>query len=53
MRYNHWKGEPFQEYDVVFYAVAIGYVKENDINKYLEVKRDLAVEVTENAKEVV
>jgi len=50
MRDNHWKGKSFKGYDVVFHVAAIVHVKENDVDKYFKVNRDLAVEVAEKAK---
>ncbi|MBA1334154.1 MAG: UDP-glucose 4-epimerase [Firmicutes bacterium] len=51
VRGNGWKGKSFKGYDVVFHVAAIVHVKENDINKYFKVNRDLAVEVANKAKQ--
>lgn len=48
---NSWKGKDFYKYDVVFHVAAIVHVKENDIEKYFKVNRDLTIEVAEKAKQ--
>lgn len=50
MRSNSWKDKDFSKYDVVFHVAAIVHVKENDIEKYFKVNRDLTIEVAEKAK---
>lgn len=50
MRNSAWKKKSLEGYDVVFHVAAIVHVKENDIDKYLKVNRDLALEVAERAK---
>lgn len=51
MRDSEWKEKSFEGYDVVFHVAAIVHVKENDIDKYFEVNRDLALEVAKKAKQ--
>lgn len=48
---DEWKKKSFVSYDVVFHVAAIVHVKENDIDKYLEVNRDLALELADKAKQ--
>lgn len=50
MKSNSWKEKDFSKYDVVFHVAAIVHVKENDIEKYFKVNRDLTIEVAEKAK---
>lgn len=45
MRSNSWKDKDFSKYDVVFHVAGIVHVKENDIEKYYKVNRDLTIEV--------
>ncbi len=51
MRGNEWKDKSFGSYDVIYHIAAIVHVKENDIEKYFRVNRDLAIEVAKKAKE--
>lgn len=51
MRVNHWMTKSFKGYDVIFHVAAIVHVKENDIEQYFRVNRDLAVEVADKAKQ--
>jgi UDP-glucose 4-epimerase len=51
MKNNSWKDKDFSKYDVIFHVAAIVHVKENDIEKYFKVNRDLTVEVAEKAKQ--
>lgn len=48
---DKWKEESFGEYDVVFHVAAVVHVKENDLDRYLSVNRDLALEVASKAKQ--
>ncbi|QSQ07963.1 N-acetyl-alpha-D-glucosaminyl-diphospho-ditrans,octacis-undecaprenol 4-epimerase [Koleobacter methoxysyntrophicus] len=50
MRDEGWREKSFRGYDVVFHVAAIVHVKENDIQKYFKVNRDLTIEVAEKAK---
>lgn len=45
-----WREKSFQGYDVVFHLAAIVHVKDNDIDKYFRVNRDLALEIAKKAK---
>lgn len=51
VRGNEWKEKSFSEYDVVFHVAAIVHVKENDVDKYFEVNRDLALKIANKAKQ--
>lgn len=51
MRNKDWKTKSFNSYDVVYHTAAIVHVKENNIDQYFKVNRDLAVEVAKKAKE--
>lgn len=48
---DEWREKSFQGYDVVFHVAAIVHVKENDIDKYFKVNRDLALEIAKKAKQ--
>lgn len=48
---DEWKSKSLQGYDVVFHLAAIVHVKENDIDKYFRVNRDLALEIALKAKQ--
>lgn len=48
---NSWKDKCFSSYDVVYHVAAIVHVKENDIEKYFSVNRDLAIEVAKKARQ--
>jgi UDP-glucose 4-epimerase len=50
IRDDHWKGKSFSGYDVIFHTAAIVHVKENDIEKYFKINRDLTVELAKKAK---
>lgn len=45
-----WRKKDFSVYDVIFHVAGIVHVKENNIDKYFKVNRDLAVEVAKKAK---
>lgn len=50
LRGNEWRDKSFSSYDVVYHIAAIVHVKENDIENYFSVNRDLAIEVAKKAK---
>lgn len=50
MKDNQWKEKSFKEYDVVFHVAAIVHVKENNVDLYFKINRDLAIEVAQKAK---
>ncbi|NLC69022.1 MAG: NAD-dependent epimerase/dehydratase family protein [Clostridiaceae bacterium] len=50
MRCSEWKEISFRGYDVILHVAAIVHVKENDVNQYFRVNRDLAIEVARKAK---
>ena len=50
IRTDEWKEKSFEGYDVVFHVAAIVHVKENDIEQYYRVNRDLALEIAYKAK---
>jgi UDP-glucose 4-epimerase len=51
IRTYEWKEKSFEGYDVVFHVAAIVHVKENDIDQYFRVNRDLALEIAYKAKQ--
>ena len=51
IRTDEWKEKSFEGYDVVFHVAAIVHVKENDIDQYYRVNRDLALEIAYKAKQ--
>lgn len=50
IRGDEWRDKPFSSYDVIYHIAAIVHIKENDIEKYFAVNRDLTVEVAKKAK---
>lgn len=50
MRRSDWKEKSFRGYDVILHVAGIVHVKENDVNQYFRVNRDLATEVARKAK---
>lgn len=50
VRNDEWKQKSLKEYDTILHLAAIVHVKENDINKYYEVNRDLTLELAKKAK---
>lgn len=48
---DEWKEKSFEGYDAVFHVAAIVHVKENDVDKYFEVNRDLALDIAKKAKQ--
>ncbi|MEL7605895.1 MAG: NAD-dependent epimerase/dehydratase family protein [Sedimentibacter saalensis] len=48
---DEWKMKSFEGYDVVFHVAAIVHVKENDIDKYFKINRDLALDIAKKAKQ--
>lgn len=46
-----WEKKSFVGYDVVFHVAAIVHVKENDIEKYFKINRDLALDIAKKAKQ--
>ncbi|MGD7053939.1 NAD-dependent epimerase/dehydratase family protein [Sutcliffiella horikoshii] len=51
VRDDRWKESSFKGYDVVFHTAAIVHVKEDNINQYYKVNRDLTIELAMKAKE--
>lgn len=51
IRTDEWKEKSFEGYDSVFHVAAIVHVKENDIDQYFRVNRDLALEIAYKAKQ--
>lgn len=51
VRGSEWKEKNFSEYDVVFHVSAIVHVKENDVDKYFKVNKDLALDIARKAKQ--
>lgn len=51
LREEGWRSVSFKEYDVIFHVAAIVHIKENDIDKYFEINRDLAIEVANKAEQ--
>ncbi|KAF0819529.1 UDP-glucose 4-epimerase [Bacillus sp. ZZV12-4809] len=50
LRDETWKSWSFKGYDVVFHTAAIVHRKENDIDKYFKINRDLTIDVAKKAK---
>ncbi len=50
LRDDNWKEESFEGYDVILHLAAIVHIKENDINKYFKINRDLTLEVAKKSK---
>ena len=50
LRDDSWKKKSFKGYDVILHLAAIVHIKENDINRYFEINRDLTLEVAVKAK---
>jgi len=51
VRSNEWKEISFEGYDVIFHVAAIVHVKENNVDKYFEVNRDLVLDIARKAKQ--
>lgn len=48
---DEWKEKSFQVYDVLFHVAAVVHVKEDDIDQYFRINRDLALEIANKAKQ--
>ncbi|MEJ9228297.1 NAD-dependent epimerase/dehydratase family protein [Peribacillus butanolivorans] len=51
LRDNCWREISFEGYDVILHTAAVVHVKENDINEYFKINRDLTTDVVKKAKQ--
>src|SRR5699024_8305780 len=47
---DKWKKESFEEYDVILHTAAIVHVRENNLERYFKINRDLTIELAIKAK---
>lgn len=50
VREDTWKDKSFANYDIIYHLAAIVHVKENDIDMYMRINKDLAVEIAKKGK---
>lgn len=51
LRDERWKNRSFKDYDVVFHTAAIVHTKENDVDNYFKINRDLTIDIAKKAKQ--